>query len=294
MINIAVMLNGSGKYLDITQELYKHWTTLYDGVHFDFFVSTWEDEIDYTNWDWITKWERLKEEDCPYDLKNHPTGRHQPHYCYTFKKVNELRNSHDVVYDGVLQTRCDYLIPKNTIDKMLSNITQLRGGGDERINPQLSSRNIFSSSGTMIHNDVTDEGELQQDLWTQDYYFFGKPEVFDVFAGMFDYMYIDDKTKDTINPLMHVFQAEYLHLMGIYNSYLNTANGLLIRTQNRFVLPDTETKDKSGNVIRLGGWSKKHPSPFQLKKIINDRGVEWMYNDNGFKKTIDWFNRTPK
>ncbi len=120
------MINGHPKYLDITQQLFKHWNTLYDNFKFDFFVSTWEDDTDYSDWDWITKWERLKEEDCPYDLKNHYEGRHQPHYCYTFKKVNELRNSYDEEYDAVLQTRSDVIISRKALDDMLSKITAVR------------------------------------------------------------------------------------------------------------------------------------------------------------------------
>ena len=53
---------------------------LYEDVNFSFYVSTWEYDIDYNNFKWITKWERLKEEDCPYDLKNHPGTDHAPHY----------------------------------------------------------------------------------------------------------------------------------------------------------------------------------------------------------------------
>jgi len=280
---IAVMINGHPKYLDITQQLFKHWNTLYDNFKFDFFVSTWEDDTDYSDWDWITKWERLKEEDCPYDLKNHGEGLHQPHYCYTFKKVNELRNSYDEKYDAVLQTRSDIVIPRQSLDDMLLNITQVRGSGDERINPQVSSRNIFSISGTTIHNVVTDDGELHQDLWTQDYYFFGKPEVFDIFAGMFDYIFIDEKYGGAM--LMHVFQAEYLQTKGIYNSALKSSAPLLIREPYRFLHASTHTN---------AGWHKKNPSPYQLQKIINDRGLDWFFNKDNWVRILNFFNTSKK
>lgn len=284
MYKIAVMINGHPKYLDITQQLFKHWNTLYDNFKFDFFVSTWEDDTDYSDWDWITKWERLKEEDCPYDLKNHEEGRHQPHYCYTFKKVNELRNSYDEEYDAVLQTRSDIIISRRDLDDMLSKITAVRGIGDERINPQLSLRNIFSISGTAIHNVVTDEGKVHQDLWTQDYYFFGKPEVFDIFAGMFDYIFIDKKYGGSI--LMHVFQAEYLHTMGIYNSSLSSGAGvLLIREPYRFAPAGTHTN---------AGWHKKNPSPYQLQKIIDEQGLDWIFNIDNWKKIRNFFGETKK
>jgi len=283
MINIAVMISGHSNYLDMSQQLFKHWNTLYDNFKFDFFVSTWEDDTDYSDWDWITKWERLKEEDCSYDLKNHEEGRHQPHYCYTFKKVNELRNSYDEEYDAVLQTRSDIVISRQNLDDMLSKITSVRGIGDERINPQLSPRNIFSISGTRIHNVVTDGGELHQDLWTQDYYFFGMPEVFDVFAGMFDYIFIDEKYGGAM--LMHVFQAEYLHTMGIYNSSLSSAGALLIREPYRFASAETHTN---------AGWHKHHPSPYQLQKIIDERGLDWIFNKDNWKRILIFFETTKK
>ena len=55
-------------------------------------------------------------EDCPYDLKNYDAGRHQPHYCWTLKKVNQLRNTSNIKYDAVIQTRCDFIL-----EKMITN-----------------------------------------------------------------------------------------------------------------------------------------------------------------------------
>ena len=282
MFKIAVMINGHPKYLDMTQQLFKHWNTLYDNFKFDFFVSTWEDDTDYSDWDWITKWERLKEEDCPYDLKNHDEGRHQPHYCYTFKKVNELRNSYDEEYDAVLQTRSDVIISRKALDDMLSKITAVRGG-DGRINTQLSLRNIFSISGTSIHSVFTNEGKLHQDLWTDDYYFFGKPEVFDIFAGMFDYIFIDEKYDGIV--MMHIFQAEYLHTMGIYNSALKGDVPLLVREPYRFAPAETHTN---------AGWDRKHPSPYQLQKIIDKQGLDWIFRKVNWKTMVNFFNETKK
>ena len=295
MINIAVMLSGSGRYLDITQGLFKWWNNLYEDVNFSFYVSTWEDDIDYNNFKWITKWERLKEEDCPYDLKNHPGTDHAPHYTYTLKKVNELRNSHDVVFDAVLQTRCDYVFPKKLLDDMISQVTQIRGGWDTRPYKQVSPRNIFSASGTSIHSAFREKiNQWKYDLWTNDYYFFGHPKVFDVFAKMFDYMYIDENTKGKLVPMMHIFQAEYLNLMGIYNTNLKSVNGVLIREQEGFEPHDTITKDKDGNKIYQGGWDKNNPSPIQLQNMINRHGVKWIYKDNNFDYIKSLFNRIPK
>jgi len=120
MKNIAVLINGSSKYLDLTYNLFEHWNKLYDDINFDFYLSTWEDSIDYSNFKWITKYERLKEDECPYNLKKHPPRRHQPHYSYTLYRVNQLKNSTGKDYDSIIQTRSDYLFSRELLDCLVS------------------------------------------------------------------------------------------------------------------------------------------------------------------------------
>jgi hypothetical protein len=59
-MKIAVLINGSGKHLDITQHLFNHWNKLYEDISFDFYLATWQDEIDYTEYKWIKSYVRLK------------------------------------------------------------------------------------------------------------------------------------------------------------------------------------------------------------------------------------------
>ena len=196
MINIAVMLSGHPKYLDITQHLFKHWDSLYENVKFDFFLSLWESidndyesfegVLDYSKLDWVTKWETLKEEDCPYDLKSHPWGQHQPHYTYTLKKVNELRNSYDEEYDAVLQLRCDVIISRDRLDKIIYLlIRKYKKNQVEIPDSQLSLKNIFSESGSTIFNQgqASEKRPDVQNLWTADCFFYGHPKVMDVFLN---------------------------------------------------------------------------------------------------------------
>ena len=78
--NIAIMLNGHPKHLNITSKLYSVYNELYENVNFDFYVSIWntidnayesfDPIIDLSKEKWITKYELLNEEDCPFDLKN--------------------------------------------------------------------------------------------------------------------------------------------------------------------------------------------------------------------------------
>ena len=71
MKNIAVMVSGHPKGFDLTHQYFKHWNTLYEDVNFDFFVSVWENDYDESIFDWTTKYEFLKESECPYDLSKH-------------------------------------------------------------------------------------------------------------------------------------------------------------------------------------------------------------------------------
>ena len=296
---IAVMLNGHPKHLETTQHLYKHWNNLYDNVEFDFFVSVWDTidndyesfgrVLDINELDWVTKFELLKEEDCPYDLKSHDAGRHQPHYCYTLKKVNDLRNSHDEEYDAVLQTRCDYVIFKKTLDGFVRELTRNR----------VTDRNIFSKGGVSIHSVHSPEHDKwTHSLWTHDYYFFGSPKVFDIFSTMFDDMWMNKDYDGVV--LLHVFQAEHLWSNGIYIMKPKKSGlSLLIREAYRFseynedgIEVGTQVIKKQANTNQ--GWALENPTPKQLIKLIEVRGLDWLYNPKNEMMILENFRRTPK
>lgn len=301
---IAVMLNGHPKHLETTQNLFKHWNKLYDNIQFDFFVSIWdtidneyerfEKTLDYNKLDWVTKLETLKEEDCPYDLKNHPAGQHQPHYCYTLKKVNELRNSHNVKYDAVLQTRCDIVILRKTLDGLVSELI-----GSKIKGTKVTKKNIFTRSGSTIHSFYNNiKNEWIHSLWTQDTFFFGHPYVIDIFSGMFDYIFMENKYNETM--LMHCFQAEYLNNHKIYNMDVNEQGAqLLIRESYRFseytegsIQVSTQTIKTKANTN--SGWGLNNPTPLQLINLINEKGMDWIYNKDNEDKVLFYFNSTPK
>ena len=296
---IAVMLNGHPKHLETTQHLFKHWNNLYDNIEFDFFVSIWDTidndyekfdtALDYNELDWVTKWEVLKEEDCPYDLKSHEAGHHQPHYCYTLKKVNDLRNSHDEEYDAVLQTRCDMVILRKTLDGLVDELTR----------NQITDRNMFSKSGMKIHSVYSPELEKwNHSFWTHDYYFLGSPKVFDIFSKMFDDMWMNKDYDGEV--LMHVFPAEHLHLNGI--CVMKPQNGglsLLIREPYRFSEYNEDGIEVGTQVIKTQantnqGWGLENPTPKQLTKLIDKHGLDWIYDSKNGRMIQHFFERMPK
>ena len=90
-MKIAIGLNGSGKYLELTSQLYAEYNNLYDDVDFDFYLATWEDELDYSDFEWVTDYVRLKEEErIHYDITNTEYLGHQPHYMFTSYRLNHL------------------------------------------------------------------------------------------------------------------------------------------------------------------------------------------------------------
>ena len=303
MKNIAVMVSGHPKGFDLTHQYFKHWNTLYEDVNFDFFVSVWENDYDESIFDWTTKYEFLKESECPYDLSKHTPLNHQPHYCYALHRVNKLRNSHDKTYNSVIQTRADTIFSRSLLNSLVGNLTNTRGGlisekdsqgnytgkaiEDIRPDPQISNKNILSANGSMIHNAFNvNKGLMIQDLWTQDVWFMGTPKVMDIFCNMFNYIYIEKKYQETL--MLHIFQAEYLNKMGIYNSPTRSGNTFtFVREKSRFNFDH-----------RDGGYPLEYPSPDQLKRLIVDKGLDWIYdNDDSvhrWKQVQDYFRETEK
>lgn len=293
MKNIAVMISGHSKGFDLTYQYFKHWNTLYKDINFDFFVSMWENDYDREKvFEWTNAYEILKEEDCPYDLSKHEKQRHQPHYSWSLFKVNELRNVYqDIKYDAIIQTRGDVIFSRKLLDTLVDKLTKIRGGPipvldsdgnytgkstiDTRPDPQLSDKNIVSANGSVIHN-CFDRGRnlLIQNLWTQDIWFMGTPNVMDTFCNMFEYIFMEKGyhyENGKKEPLMlHIFQAEYLNKMGIYNSPTSSGNSFtFIRDSHRFEFTNDD-----------GGYSLEYPSPNQIKRLIEDYGLDWVY-DNG-------------
>lgn len=279
-MKIAVLINGSGKHLDITKDLFAHWNKLYDNITFDFYLATWKDEIDYSEYKWIKAYERLKEYECPYDLDSHPNGHHQPHYAYSLYKANNLRKKSGIEYDGVLQTRSDTFIFRELLDLLTSLFTVKQGINQNVDNSQVSPRIMYSSAGNEL---------LNGRFWTQDYFFFGHPKAFDKFSNMFIDVWIKN-VLPTNKKLMHVMQAEYLHYIGIYNSSIANYPGhaiqnVLIREKHRFGHHSTHTD---------AGWEKQHPSPKQLKTLIAQNGPDHLLTRDIAPKAIIYFESTDK
>ena len=293
---IAVMLNGHPKHLNITSKFYSIYNDLYENVTFDFYVSIWdtidndyesfEPIIDLSKEKWITKYELLKEEDCPFDLKNYPPGQHQPHYCWTFKKVNELRNTSNKKYDAVIQTRCDYILSKLFLDMTVNTVVK------KRFNDVI----LYAKDSVKA---------LNEDAWVQDYFFVGKPSPMNILAEMFDDIFGKNVNYDMKNyegpVLMHCLQPYHLIKRGIHISTFKEG-GVLIRDSYRFnkdMSPETTSITVGNNTIKQQantntGWSKILPSDNQVLRLLESKGPLWMLDPKNGNFIKEYYKNSTK
>ena len=294
--NIAIMLNGHPKHLNITSKFYSVYNDLYENVNFDFYVSIWDTIdnayesfnpiIDLSKEKWITKYELLNEEDCPFDLKNYEAGRHQPHYCWTLKKVNELRNTSNIEYDAVIQTRCDFILEKQLLDRTIYNIV----------------RGQFNDILMYAKSHVT---ALRDAAWVQDFFFVSSPKPMDALAEMFDDICgknVDYNIKNYEGPiLMHTLQPYHLIKKGIHLTDIK-ASGSLIRESYRFeedMSLQTTSVKLGNNVIKQQantntGWHRGVPSDGQMLRLLEEKGPLWILDPENRHELRSYIENTEK
>lgn len=278
-MKIAIGINGSGKYLEYTSQLYAEYNNLYDDIEFDFYLATWEDELDYSKYEWITDYVRLKEEDSiHYDIPNTTCIGHQPHYMFTSYNLNKLIKKNNIKYDAVLQTRSDIILYRPTLDALVS---KLRSG-------YVTERLMWNSGGveTIIQRVVTDNGyEDKTFLWMNDEFLFGHPSSLEIYSTAWNSFFIDSSSyffKNRENYILnHIWPAEFLIRNKISTSSIPSVLGVLIREPFRFLNDDCS-----------GGWPLKHPSPIQIEKLLKEKGALWVVNN--YKECREIFETTYK
>jgi hypothetical protein len=83
---------------------------------------------------------------------------------------------------------------------------------------------------------------------------------------------------------MHCLQAEYFFNVGLYNrGSKNISPPLLIREPYRFGPDGSHTN---------AGWPLKHPSPYQMKKLLKEKGPIFIISNSRYIEKF--FRETPK
>ena len=271
-MKIAVMINGSGRYLDTTGKLFEEYNNLYNDISFDYYVYTWEDEIDYSKLKWITQYERIKEEDSKYfDLVNYTdTLGHQPHFMYSLFRVNHLRNQSNIEYDAVLQVRSDLVLCREILDRI---VIQLRKG-------EVKDNLVFNIDSVVI---------FKEHFWCNDYFMLGTPKTIDKYSMMWLNYFLDKTSYFYQNRnrliLNHRFAAEFLVRNYIAIKSINTkSTAFLVRMPFQF---------ESSDYHSSAGWNKKHPSINQLRLLLEEKGATYIMN-RSYKYLKDYFINTDK
>jgi hypothetical protein len=278
-MRIAVGINGSGRYLDLTGQLYAEYNNLYDDIDFDFYAATWEDEIDYSKFEWMSGYVRIKEEDSIYfDIPNSTDFiGHQPHYMFTSYRLNHLIKGTNIKYDAILQTRSDLFLTRGILDTLVNKLRD--GEVTEKLIYNHSGVSSFFKNGSKQHTPY---------LWCNDYFWFGHPSSTEVFAMAWINFFIDSTSyfykNQEVLIINHVWPAEFLTRNGIYITGINTTTPLLIREPFRFEGADTDSN---------AGWPKKHPSTEQFEKLLKEKGAKYFLNTNN-KTLVDYFINTDK
>jgi len=289
-MKIAIGLNGSGKYLEFTSKLYEEYNNLYDDVEFHFYLATWEDELDYSDFilspkKWITDYVRLKEEDSIYyDITNSEYLGHQPHYMFTSYHLNKLIKKNNVKYDAIIQTRSDLVLGKSSLDPIIKKIKT--GYITERLMWNIGGVSTFYKPNSWSPSNKK-YWKNKPFLWMNDSIFIGHPSVIESFSMAWVSFFLDSTSlfyqQRDHYILNHIWPAEFLIKSGIsVQSIPSLGAQLLIRENFRFGTDDT-----------AGGWDLKHPSVYQFEKLLKEKEAKWII-ENLEKCKDEIFTKTYK
>ena len=276
-IQIAVCISGLLQHWSLTSRLFRYWNSIYDNVDFTFFLSTWKDgsvfpsadnhhklagkeikdvRFSTKTFDFIEQVDFLSTNSIPKNiLDSHDhTG---PFMSYQLHNVQSMRKRYEEScgkkFDVVVQTREDMFIFKNTLDEIL-NLFEKR---------QVVSGMFFSTSGTKVVTPRVDPkyGNFSYSI-PNDNFFFSHSDAMDNFAQMYNDCYIEKTNHQTFGHFMH---AQQLINKNIYN----------FKVGNQF----------HTRLIRDGKMKKKGiPSSETLEKLLNEKGVEWIYEERNMGK----------
>ena len=199
-MKIAVCISGRMSGFDVTSKLFEHWNSIYDNVEFYFFISTWKDvsseysetrgpveDWDFSKYKFITKYEKVDIKDA-WTHRPDDEGR-SAYYSYSLYRAQQLRRECKEEFDGVIQTRSDMFIDRQTLDSLI-NLIDKEG--------ELSKK-IFYSPSPLRYED-------KRFMLTHDYFGFAHPKVMDIYS----LMYFDAHIINLVSRVFHYMNGTHL------------------------------------------------------------------------------------
>jgi len=198
-MKIAVCISGRMSGFDVTSKLFEHWNSIYDNVEFYFFISTWKDvsseysetrgpveDWDFSKYKFITKYEKVDINDAWASEKRLKVSAC---YSYSLYRAQQLRRECKEEFDGVIQTRSDMFIDRQTLDSLI-NLIDKEG--------ELSKK-IFYSPSPLRYED-------KRFMLTHDYFGFAHPKVMDIYS----LMYFDAHIINLVSRVFHYMNGTHL------------------------------------------------------------------------------------
>ena len=271
MRKIAVCISGLVRYWEETYPLFEHWNNLYDDVEFVFFLATWKGDdvwyeeerfgkieivdIDYSKYDFLEDYVKLDPIDVDFNLRSSKPNIN--YMSYAIKEVQKLRRNSKHKFDGVIQTRNDALIHNSNILDTCVNLVR---------NKQYfyNDDTFFTSESLSIQKEFIRENPYRLIL-QQDNFYFGTPIAMDKFSKMYDMTFIDG---DISSRSCHFTPAEHIYKQGLTSIKIRGFPLLL----------------RDGKMIKQG-----RPTPEIMRYLIQEKGVEWIYNQPLDKLMNEYF-----
>ena len=269
MKRIAICISGLVRYWDVTYPLFEHWNKMFDDVEFYFFLSTWKGtdswydksrfkkdwvEYDYDKCDFLTDYSLHDEEEVFI-----PKGLLVPNAflrAYSIKQTQQLRRKYEqennFKFDGVVQTRNDIFIGKGILSYLIK-VLDLKEFTEDNMLITPGGCGVFLIEGV---GPVLFQGN--------DNFIYSNSKTMDKLSYMYDWLR-DGKLK---HKSCHKSLGEFIYKNDIQN--LNMMGGFPLLVRGKGV-------EKSGL-----------PTPEILRRVIDTKGVDWIYKQKSADTPDGW------
>jgi len=265
MKKVAVQLSGLSRGFEITSKIFEYWNNIFDDIEFTFFLTTWntqdvwedkvknkggQDKLNLDNYKFLHSYELLDKDDIDWNDLTKLTKGNAPYYTYALYKCNELRKKSGIEFDACITTRIDIFLGLD----LMYNIKELLYSTS---NSMISPISFATTTGTGV---IKNNKGQYRFLIPNDNFGIGHPKSMDKFCKVHEDCFVTNKN---IRKSLHFIQAQQLMNYDIYNNSIG-GSALLIRNDH----------------LQKKTW----PTSKKLKELINDGGVEFLYNRKDIRK----------